>query len=423
MSSYISFSVTVRGSSHVDAGTVCEDSSAHFDDGTIHIAAVADGHGDPACFRSGTGAGMAAETAVEQLRSFAETLPESETELLFRPRSFRALTRHLAFNLIGTWRERVLAHFDSNPPTQEELAASGQSKKSRLVGMDIDHAYGTTLIACLITEKYMLALQQGDGRCVVIRQSGKIDQPVPWDSRCAGRCTTSLCNDDAVDACRFYVSDQRTDPVVAVYVLTDGVEDSYRTMDGVSAFCGKLTSRCVENGVESLSAQLEQELSDFSRRGSRDDVSVAAILDTAAAAAHLESFRLRTDLVIGEKQAYQAKVRMDSMFLKKRYLAADLDKAKERYEKLKQEIHCLFQSIKEMSINLQESRAQHHILLQDLQEKDEALQAAQKAYEDYSAEYEQAETEKQKGETLQRNARERLRQMGLDDQQKLQRPE
>ena len=419
MSSYTSFSVTVRGSSHVDAGTACEDSSAHFDDGTTHIVAVADGHGDPACFRSGTGARMAAETAVEQLRCFAETLPESETERLFQPRAFRSLTRHLAFNVIGIWRKRVLAHFDANPPSAEELAASGLRK----VSMDIDHAYGTTLIACLITEKYMLALQQGDGRCVVIRQSGKIDQPVPWDSRCEGRYTTSLCNDDAVGACRFYVSDQRTDPVVAVYVLTDGVEDSYRTMDGVSAFCGELTSRCVENGVDSLSAQLEQELSDCSRRGSRDDVSVAAILDTAAAAAHLESFRLRTDLVIGEKQAYQAKERMDSMFLKKRNLQADYDKAKEQYEKLKPEISSLSQSIKKMSIQLQESYAQQHILLEDLREAAEVLQAAQKAYEDCCAEYEQAETEKQNGETLQRNAKEKLMQMGLDDQQKPQPPE
>ena len=46
-----------------------------------------------------------------------------------------------------------------------------QDVKGTLIEYDrgerLEHIYGTTLIAGLLTESYLLLIQQGDGRCVV----------------------------------------------------------------------------------------------------------------------------------------------------------------------------------------------------------------------------------------------------------------
>lgn len=65
-------------------------------------------------------------------------------------------------------------------------------------------SYGCTLIAYVQTKHFWLALQIGDGRCVVLNKANEWSQPIPWDDRCMLNMTTSLCDEDAVNEFRLH---------------------------------------------------------------------------------------------------------------------------------------------------------------------------------------------------------------------------
>ena len=414
---YDIFSATARGASHVDAGTVCEDSSAHFDGGTYQIAAVADGHGDRTCFRSQIGSKFAVEVVVEQLKLFAAQFPADKIDALLHSDRFREeITHQLALSVIGTWHERILAHYKANPPTEEELTSSGRYEARYRSGTDLAHIYGTTLIACLVTEQYLLTLHQGDGRIIVIRKNGRIDQPVPWDPRCRMNITTSMCNDDAVESCRFYVSDQQADPVAAVYVLTDGVEDSFRSLDSLNTFCGDLTGRCVEHGIPDAKT-LEAELAGLSRRGSSDDASIAAILDLQAARPLCASFRLRMEMETGSRAMGLANLYLDSMYMKRASLASKLEDARREYAALEHEVTGLGHRMRGLAKQIRECWKESMEKAPAEKAAKAALEAAQAAYDETDAEYQEYAAKVRAGQVRCRNAENKLREMGLLDPQ------
>ena len=160
---------------------------------------------------------------------------------------------------------------------------------------------------------------------------GRIDQPVPWDERCLMNFTTSLCNADAIESCRYYVGDMREDPILACYVITDGVEDAFDDQSGVNAFMGKVTGWLAGRGARGLEEYLGEFLPDFSRTGSADDVSVAGIADAAAAAPFAERFFIGAERfeLLGRLNAARSK--LNSMQRKTDYLRARYEQAQESF--------------------------------------------------------------------------------------------
>ena len=70
----------------------------------------------------------------------------------------------------------------------------------------------------LMVSKYLILIQQGDGRCDVFYKDGSVDQPIPWDERCKGSTTTSMCDTDAFASIRSAVIDTEERGVVACYI-------------------------------------------------------------------------------------------------------------------------------------------------------------------------------------------------------------
>ena len=70
----IAFNKTVIGHKHIIKDIPCEDCSGSYSDknGIYEIAMIADGHGDPSCFRSQSGSAFAVETTMACLKEFAE---------------------------------------------------------------------------------------------------------------------------------------------------------------------------------------------------------------------------------------------------------------------------------------------------------------------------------------------------------------
>ena len=58
------FAVSVRGASHEDSGTPCQDSARVLITDKLAVAAVSDGHGSEKHFRSASGSEMAARVAL-----------------------------------------------------------------------------------------------------------------------------------------------------------------------------------------------------------------------------------------------------------------------------------------------------------------------------------------------------------------------
>ena len=292
MKNKYAFHCTVRGYSHIKNGTVCEDYSDSYSDeaGQYYVAAIADGHGDPKCFRSERGSKFAVEAAVSTLKSFAEEILENEKfqnqfleDNMYQKNRIRALTNEVYYK----WEEAVLTDFKTDSPAQELLMEQGYPETG-LKDEESLHIYGATIIAALLLPQCLVLIHQGDGRCEVIYNDGTVDQPVPWDDRCYEERTTSLCNEDVLPSFRHCVIDFKQKMPIACYVCSDGVEDSYRdtyeNMGGVHAFFKDLTCQITGNlnGFQVGIADILEEVSKFgrfSKQGSFDDVSVAGIVD------------------------------------------------------------------------------------------------------------------------------------------------
>jgi hypothetical protein len=292
------FAVTVQGNNHIDSGKECQDYSlaVHGDkyfyetcvgkDYTWErkkqpllnakplccMVIVADGHGGDAYFRSDKGSQFAAESARNCIAEFLRTkknLPlENEVIQLVR-------------SVIKTWNDRIQADLDMKPFGNSELSVLPEKIKAKyLGGEDPRHAYGTTLIAAVTCENYWFGFHIGDGRCTVLNIDGSFSQPIPWDDRCFLNATSSICDDDAAERARVYIA---TDKPIAIFVCSDGIEDSYPVNDNdkyLAKFYRALAVSFAEQGFDTVYADIKKTLPIMSKKGSGDDMSLAGIFDT-----------------------------------------------------------------------------------------------------------------------------------------------
>lgn len=316
------FNKTVRGKSHIDKNIPCQDYSSCFEakDGSWYCAIVADGHGDPTCTRSDRGSKIAVGVAHAALCELAEHALRKDgfshvvTDCLLLDYDSAArekgcivrtmaddlsdgttggeTMRILASTIVGKWYDEVMEDIDKHPLTDEELTLMGASKEvADRKDSSLRHAYGTTLICCMICNNKALLLQQGDGRCEVIFANGVVSQPIPWDDRCYDLYTTSLCDHNAPQKTRTWVLDLQQSPVAAIFMGSDGIEDSFPEMEGTHCFYRKLSGSVVEFGnTDALESFLEDYLSSMSASGSADDMSVAGIVDTSRLRSLLPTF-------------------------------------------------------------------------------------------------------------------------------------
>lgn len=296
---YELFCNSVRGSSHIRKGTPCEDYGIKIDCGEFKIFAVADGHGDPNCLRSNIGSKYICQIASEELEDFALTIKEQAwEEKLFDKHEAMQFVERLILSIVGKWANAVGEELEQNPLSEEEIQKAPAYAKEYIKGIRTERMYGTTLIAGLQTERYLLLLQQGDGRCDVFDSEGNVSQPIPWDDRCVGTATTSLCDNDAAQSCRYHIIDLQKNPVIACIAGTDGVEDSFPTsMEKTHAFYRDLLRYACDNGVKALEEYLVDELNDLSANGSADDVTVSGIIDVERVKPFLEAFAEKNRLV------------------------------------------------------------------------------------------------------------------------------
>ena len=166
-----------------------------------------------------------------------------------------------------------------NPFTEEELAPVSKKKRAKYLVGDVTGAYGTTLLAVGIGIGYWFGLHIGDGRCVAVNPKGKFLQPIPWDKRCFLNVTTSICDADALESFRHFYSEKLP---VAVFIGSDGIDDSFANREQLYALYKTVLYSFATEDFDEACQDLEDYLPRLSAKGSGDDVSVAALLNTEA---------------------------------------------------------------------------------------------------------------------------------------------
>ncbi|MDR2392700.1 MAG: protein phosphatase 2C domain-containing protein [Treponema sp.] len=285
--SYKSFSTTVTGISHTKHGKGCEDFSLHYpspeDKSTepVALAIVADGHGDDNCFRSAMGAEFAATAAKDAIIKFVDGLKQRPSKEVFE-RYIRDLVKHI----IMKWHGKVEKDYTDNPITDEEMAKVEEKYQKRYAaGKDLHHAYGTTLIAAVITQEYWFGMHIGDGRFTALYPDGTFAQPVPWDDRCYLNVTTSICDDDALEGARTCYAPASEMLPAAVFLCSDGVDDNYPVEENekhLYRLYRTIALTFTDDGFDSTCGQLKDLANAFATKGKGDDTSIAGIIDLEA---------------------------------------------------------------------------------------------------------------------------------------------
>ena len=280
---------SVRGTSHVRKQIPNQDAVVFdvADNGTMPVfVAVSDGHGSDRCFRSDIGARLAVTTALKECRACLEGLNGAS-----RSEVKDTIQRRFLGQLVRAWRRCVLEHADEHAFTDAEVAtaqvnlslpvAYGLSEEQTL------HAYGATLLVVMLTEKFALYLQLGDGEMLVVHETPdqhnpsklfvEVSRPLPRDESLIANETTSLCRDDAER--RFRVRLQVFDGELPALILicTDGYSNAFESASGFEQVGGDLLRALREQGVDAVSESFADELENASRVGSGDDVTVAII--------------------------------------------------------------------------------------------------------------------------------------------------
>ena len=275
MTDYRAFHLTVIGASHIKSGTICQDCSQSCEKTECRLVVVCDGHGGADYFRSDRGSKLAAATFTDCMENpdLIAALSAAATE-----KQRKSRIEQLIKSIIARWNSLVEQDMRQHPFDEDEL--SGVSEKARRryeAGERLQAAYGTTLIGAVLAEDFWLGLQIGDGKCVVVSETGEFTQPIPWDEECFLNVTTSLCDENAAKEFRFCFS--RTLPA-AVFIGSDGIDDCFAGDERLYDFYRVTLKSFAQTDEETAVAQLKEYLPTLSEKGSGDDMSVGILVNT-----------------------------------------------------------------------------------------------------------------------------------------------
>lgn len=248
----------VRGASHERSGLPCQDAVDWMEQPILLV--VADGHGSERSFRSDIGAELAVEAAKTELNRLARLVPRIDLQAL----------KHLADQdlpkaIVRRWWVLVAKDF-------------GEPSGAHPLPSEILVRYGSTLLAVLVTEGFILYMQLGDGDILAVSSDGHTEVVFEHDERMIGNETTSLCLPYAWQEfqVRFQVLEGR--PPVLILVSTDGYSNSFRTREDFHQI-GPDYLECIRtDGFDTvISNYLEGWLIEASQRGSGDDITLGLI--------------------------------------------------------------------------------------------------------------------------------------------------
>lgn len=273
---------SVKGASHERSGQPNQDAivwSSTSDNSLPLILAVSDGHGGAKYFRSAKGASFAVAAARDTLFQFQESLNSYS--------NYSWLQENLTKSLINTWRSEVNAHFQREPFTNEELSLLGEKEgrtSPQIVEGNPVIAYGATILVVMITEFFITYLQLGDGDILTVSEQGETGSVFTVHSKHFANETTSLCASNAWYDFQFRIERISSSSALPALILlsTDGYKDSFRSNEAFHKVGSDLYEMIHSDKLEEIKNNLSQWLSEASRIGSGDDITLGIFYRSSA---------------------------------------------------------------------------------------------------------------------------------------------
>ncbi len=271
---------SVQGASHVRAGIPNQDAIQWFPDsglGPPLILSVSDGHGSPRNFRSDVGARFAVAEMTTLMRELLSAGPPDPTKLTAIKRTAE---ERLPGEITRRWREAVARHLKDNPITPEELETLEKRrdpKARRIIEKDPHIAYGATLLSVLITSGFILYLQLGDGDILTVAENGEVTRPMTRDPRLIANETTSLCMTDAWREVQIKFQALYGPHPALILLSSDGYANSFVNDAAFIKVGTDILDILRTDGLEVVEQSLETWLTDASKAGSGDDITLGLV--------------------------------------------------------------------------------------------------------------------------------------------------
>lgn len=321
MKDYYSFARTSIGFSHISSKKPCQDYSIQFQNDVASVIVVSDGHGSSNFTRSDRGSRFACEVTLEAVNEFLRDLNLNKLENDFLRDD---VVTQLCKYILLRWNTRIEEDISNCPFTEEEVEKVADKYKARYLNGDaVEHAYGCTLIFGIITPDFFLAVRNGDGQCVTVNREGGFATPIPWNDNCEFNVTTSLCDQEAIENFRYYYS---TNLPAAVFIGSDGVDDSYTSVEELYNLYRNVCLKALNDGVDGVADYVQQLLPEITKRGSTDDVSIAGLINPSI----LEETQTAMEIAIELRQMQLAEARREQQ---KRIIIRDIKVAEKKRAK------------------------------------------------------------------------------------------
>jgi hypothetical protein len=249
---------SVRGAAHERSGMPNQDAIHWLGDGSLLVLAVADGHGSTRYPRSHVGASLAVETATQLVHDFLAGQSDAQNLSVVK----RAAEEWLPRALVRAWQEAVGQHIKANPSSEGELDVT---------------AYGATILTVAVADRFVLYLQLGDGEILTVNEQGTVSKPLIKDDRLFANETTSLCTPDAWSDFRVSFQPITHEHPALILLATDGYPNSFRDEAGFLKVGTDILQTIRAEGLGRVKDNLEVWLSDSTRAGSGDDVTLGIL--------------------------------------------------------------------------------------------------------------------------------------------------
>ena len=287
----IIFNYTIQGADHIKKNKECQDYSgscsfkSRFNlEDDVQVIVVADGHGGNDYVRSSFGSKFAVEAAKESVEDFAKKV---FTGKMFEDKN-NVILQNLAKKILKEWYSKVIEHYRVSKLSDNEIEIFADDKKNKYLTLnqnfdendnvcvhELAKLYGTTLILFVYMNDCCFGMQIGDGRCIAFDNDLNSFEPMPLHERCFFNKTTSICDKDAIDEFVYYVSKEKPK---AVFLGSDGIDDSYSNIDEVSTLYLSIIKAFSEKDENDVRQEIQNYMHTITEKGSGDDVSMAGII-------------------------------------------------------------------------------------------------------------------------------------------------
>ena len=270
---------SVRGAAHLRTGLPNQDAIRWLPASGVGpplILAVSDGHGSAKYFRSHVGAERAVETAAWVIQDLLDGQPD--------PTNLSAIKRtaedRLPQEVVRRWKESVAEHLEQSPLTPDELGGLEQRDGAAARQVILDNptlAYGATVLAVLVAEKFIIYLQLGDGDILIITEDGGVTRPLERDARLFANQTTSLCSTDAWRDVQVRFQTLVAPPPAVILLATDGYANSFVNEAAFLQVGTDIWDLIRTEGLEAVQGNLATWLNEASQAGSGDDITLGIL--------------------------------------------------------------------------------------------------------------------------------------------------